>query len=254
MSREPSRIARTGLHEDRQDAAARPDRARGQGGYAKTGASEPGAGQRRLGRGSASVLGIPEAEFTPRVRDAIMTLMNEVDRLRHEVEQARAKLEDMARTADQDMLLPILNRRAFVREITRFIAFAERYGTPSSLIYFDLDDFKSVNDAHGHAAGDDVLRHFSDADPEPDARVRCLRASRRRRIRSHPRPCHCGPGGEEGRESRRRRSSDHPPMIDGKAVRLSFSYGVYELRAGETPDSAMRQADHAMYAQKRSQT
>src|SRR5260370_41409753 len=90
---------------------------------------------------TASVLGIPEVEFTPRVRDAIMTLMHEVDRLRREVEQTRGKLEDMARTADQDMLLPILNRRAFVREITRFTAFAERYGTPSSLLYFDFDDF-----------------------------------------------------------------------------------------------------------------
>src|ERR1035438_8601165 len=63
----------------------------------------------------ASVLGIPEGEFTPSVRDAIMTLMHEVDRLRQEVEQTRLRLEDMARTADQDMLLPILNRRAFVR-------------------------------------------------------------------------------------------------------------------------------------------
>ena len=42
-------------------------------------------------------------------------------------------------------------------------------------------------------------------------------------------------------------------MLDGKPVRLSFSYGVYELRAGETPDAAMREADRAMYAQKRSQ-
>ena len=41
-------------------------------------------------------------------------------------------------------------------------------------------------------------------------------------------------------------------MVDGKAVPLSFSYGVYELRAGETPDTAMQQADRAMYAQKRS--
>src|ERR1051326_9543853 len=70
---------------------------------------------------AASVMGIPEAEFTPRVRDAIMTLMHEVDRLRHEVEQTRARLEDLAKAADQDMLLPILTRRAFVREVSRFI-------------------------------------------------------------------------------------------------------------------------------------
>src|SRR5688572_33468947 len=93
---------------------------------------------------SAPALGIPEAELTPRVQDAITTLTHEVGRLRREVEQARAKLEDMARAADQDMLLPILNRRAFVREITRFTSLAERYGTSSSVVYLDLNNFKTV--------------------------------------------------------------------------------------------------------------
>ena len=41
----------------------------------------------------ASVMGIPEAEFTPRVRDAIMALMEQVDALRHELEQVRTRLE-----------------------------------------------------------------------------------------------------------------------------------------------------------------
>src|SRR5258706_3261319 len=111
---------------------------------------------------SASLLGIPEEEFTPSVREAAGRLVQEIELLRREVEQTRTRLEDMARNADQDVLLPILNRRAFVREITRFIAFAERYGTPSSLLYLDLDNFKGVNDIYGHAAGDVVLRHVSD--------------------------------------------------------------------------------------------
>src|SRR5580693_9235046 len=93
---------------------------------------------------NASVLGIPENEFTPRVRDAIMTLMSEVDVLRRELEQTRSRLEDVEKTADQDHLLPLLNRRAFVRELTRHIALTNRYGTPASLVYFDLNDFKSV--------------------------------------------------------------------------------------------------------------
>jgi len=109
----------------------------------------------------ASALGIPEAEFTPRVRAAVASLMQQSDELRRELAEARARLEETARTADQDMLLPVLNRRALVREISRFIGFADRYGTPSTLLYFDLDDFKTVNDEFGHAGGDSVLSHFS---------------------------------------------------------------------------------------------
>src|SRR5665213_147186 len=108
-----------------------------------------------------SILGIPEAEFTPKVRDAIMGLMSEVDSLRRELSQTRARLEDVEKTADQDHMLPLLNRRAFVRELARYIAFTGRYNTPASLIYFDLNRLKSTNDTLGHAAGDAVLTQFS---------------------------------------------------------------------------------------------
>ena len=238
------------------DKTNRPGRAErvAKSGYAKGDASEAAATAPAAGVAvSASVLGIPEAEFTPRVRDAIMTLMHELDRLRKEVEHARTKLDDMARTADQDMLLPILNRRAFVREITRFTAFAERYKTSSSLIYIDLNNFKTVNDAHGHAAGDAVLRHVSDLIlgqiRESDVFAR-IGGDEFGVILTHVTADQAARKGE----SLAKALSDHPPMVEGKAVRLSFSYGVYELRAGETPDSAMQHADRAMYAQKRSQT
>jgi diguanylate cyclase (GGDEF)-like protein len=202
---------------------------------------------------SASLFGIPEAEFTPRVRDAIMTLMHEVDRLRREVEQARAGMADAARSADQDTLLPILNRRAFVREMTRFTAFAERYGTPSSLIYFDLDDFKQINDQYGHAAGDAVLRQFAESvqgqirDTDVLARI----------------------GGDEfgvilahiTMDQATRKAASlveelrrSPPIWNGKPLEFGFSFGVYELRAGESADNAMAQADQAMYAQKRARS
>ena len=59
-------------------------------------------------------------------------------------------------------MLPLLNRRAFVRELTRYISFAGRYNTPASLIYFDLNHLKKTNDTLGHAAGDAVLAHFTE--------------------------------------------------------------------------------------------
>ena len=54
----------------------------------------------------ASVLGIPESEFTPRVRDAIMSLMAEVESLRRELQETRSRLEDVEKSADQDHLSP----------------------------------------------------------------------------------------------------------------------------------------------------
>jgi diguanylate cyclase (GGDEF)-like protein len=199
---------------------------------------------------TASVLGIPEAEFTPRVRDAIMTLMHEVDRLRREVEQTRARLEDLAKTADEDMLLPILNRRAFIREVSRFIAFAERHGTPSSLLYFDLDNFKAVNDAYGHAAGDAVLRHFSELiasqirDTDVLARIG---GDEFAVILSHITLDQAKKKGISLSQNLR----ENPPKWNGEEVKLSFSCGAYELHGGIDPDNAISHADKAMYAEKR---
>jgi len=56
------------------------------------------------------------------------------------------------------VLTPLLNRRAFVRELARTISFTQRYDTPATLVYFDLDGFKAVNDRFGHAAGDEALK------------------------------------------------------------------------------------------------
>lgn len=51
--------------------------------------------------------------------------------------------------------------REFQRELKRSLAFVTRYGTPAALVYLDLDGFKAINDRHGHAAGDAVLRNVA---------------------------------------------------------------------------------------------
>ncbi len=226
----------------RSERIARPNKARSAASVQAAGVTAPVA--------TASVLGIPEAEFTPRVRDAIMTLMHEVERLRGELDRTRSRLDDMSRAADEDMLLPILNRRAFVREITRFIAFAKRHGTPSSVLYFDLDDFKAVNDAHGHAAGDAVLRHFSELlasqirDTDVLARIG---GDEFGIILAHVRLDQARKKGESLAQALRER----PPVWDGEPVKLTFSCGCYELAAGQSADLAMNEADRAMYTEKR---
>lgn len=199
---------------------------------------------------SATDLGIPQPEFTPSVRQATTTLVQEIGRLRRDIEQMRARLDEAGRAADQDTLLPILNRRAFVREISRFVAFAERYGTPSSLLYFDLDNFKAVNDAHGHAAGDAVLRHFADLligqirDSDVLARIG---GDEFGVILAHVTLAQAKKKGAAIAQSLR----DKPPVFHGHIVKLRFSCGVHELHAGQNPETAMAQADKAMYAEKR---
>ena len=107
---------------------------------------------------SATFLGLSEAELTPAVQAALTGLLAEVDELRKEVGRLKARLTEAESLADQDGLTPLLNRRAFMRELRRVLTFAQRYGGPASLVYFDLDGFKAVNDRFGHAAGDLALR------------------------------------------------------------------------------------------------
>ena len=104
-----------------------------------------------------TVMGLAEADLSPGVRAALLTLMEEVERLRRELQLSRGRIEHLERLADEDTLVPLANRRAFLRELSRMMSFVERYATASSVLYFDVNDLKKINDAHGHAAGDAAL-------------------------------------------------------------------------------------------------
>lgn len=108
-----------------------------------------------------SVAGIPQAELTTKVVAAIAGLMHEVERLREELERMRKRNVYLEKLADQDALLPVANRRSFVRELSRSMGLSQRYGTPSTLIYVDVNEMKKVNDGFGHSAGDAVLEHIA---------------------------------------------------------------------------------------------
>src|SRR6267154_4763957 len=100
---------------------------------------------------------VREDETGPGRRDALDRLRGENERLRRELKDAQIRIVELERLADEDALVPVANRRAFMRELTRVIAFAQRYGLPASVIYFDVNGMKQINDAHGHLAGDAAL-------------------------------------------------------------------------------------------------
>jgi len=78
-------------------------------------------------------------------------LVMAIDRLRDEV----------AELALVDDLTGVANRRHLVQRLSEECALAHRTQKPFALLAIDLDGFKEINDGHGHAAGDDCLRHFT---------------------------------------------------------------------------------------------
>src|ERR1700682_3007105 len=81
-----------------------------------------------------------------------------IRRLRAQLAQALARVDELQASADTDFLLGIPNRRGFERELDRSIAYIKRYHASAALIVLDVDRLKPINDAFGHAAGDQVLK------------------------------------------------------------------------------------------------
>jgi diguanylate cyclase (GGDEF)-like protein len=71
-------------------------------------------------------------------------------------------LAEAEKTSMTDSLTGLYNRRSLESLLQREVALAERHAHPLSLVMIDMDHFKEVNDAHGHAAGDHMLRSFAD--------------------------------------------------------------------------------------------
>jgi diguanylate cyclase (GGDEF)-like protein len=94
----------------------------------------------------------------PPSRSSVMRLAAEVDALAAQLEASRLRISELEARIDIDPLTDTLNRRGFERELKRSLAYVKRYGTSAALVYLDLDGFKPVNDRHGHAAGDAMLK------------------------------------------------------------------------------------------------
>lgn len=96
------------------------------------------------------------------IYDEISRLNNELVTLQRDLAKKNAELErlnaEMTRLAVTDSLTGVYNRRGFFEIGAREIDRARRFCRPLSVIMFDLDHFKEINDTYGHPAGDEVLR------------------------------------------------------------------------------------------------
>jgi diguanylate cyclase (GGDEF)-like protein len=199
---------------------------------------------------TTSILGIPPEEMTEKVRTAIMMLMSEVDSMRKDLELAHRKISDLAKLADQDSLLAISNRRAFVREMTRMISYSQRYGINSSLVYLDMNDLKKINDTYGHKAGDAALSHLA------SVIVQNLRDSDIvGRLGGDEFGIILPKASEEAAKIKAQSLIDtvtkNPLDWQGKKITLKVAYGVHPLMGHESADQALDQADQNMYAHKK---
>lgn len=123
--------------------------ARSPDGAKKMGERLPLAGRRKDGSEFVTEVAISKTQ----VGDDVMfmaVVRDDTDR--------RAAVDKLRKEANTDFLTGLHNRRSFDRHLEHEVARANRYSRPLSFLALDIDDFKQVNDTHGHDAGDQVLR------------------------------------------------------------------------------------------------
>lgn len=154
--------------------------------------------------------------------------------------------EELQQQVETDYLTGIMNRRGFMERFETEIRLSQRYGNALSLIWFDLDKFKEVNDQFGHHVGDEVLRLISN---EAESAIRQVDIIARM-------------GGEEFCVLMPQTRLDGAIEVAEKlrhtfencscpgGITITASFGVAEHLPGETADYFLKRADNALYRSK----
>jgi diguanylate cyclase (GGDEF)-like protein len=167
-----------------------------------------------------------------------------------DLKSAEQRLVEMA---SRDFLTGLFNRREMFARLEAEVSRTDRQGAPLSIIMFDIDHFKKLNDTYGHDMGDEVLKELS---------ARLLQT-----VRHYDIPCRYG--GEEflvvapdttikdaGILAERLRGMALDMVLpygtEGQEVRISISAGVAEKIAGEPVEKTISRADAALYRAKES--
>ena len=181
-----------------------------------------------------------------RARDHLSHARAEAQAAEQRVQQLERELEEAGSQLRTDPLTGALNRRGLEEQLA--IA-TGKTSTTFSVALLDLDHFSQINTAHGHAGGDQALRH--------------LVATAQARLGSHGQIARLGgdefvlilPGMPQAQtEAQLRRLQElmaQRPFLHGdQRVHVHFSAGVAQWRAGESADALLKRADQALYAAK----
>lgn len=208
-----------------------------------------GVEQARANGDAASILGISAAELTPKVQAALGQLMAEVQSLRDELDIARKRIGHLEELADSDSLTSVLNRRAFVRELSRMISFAERYGAAGSLIYLDVNGMKPINDGYGHRAGDAVLDHVAETLKGQLRETDVVGRLGGDEFGVILHQADTVAAGEKARNLAEAIQAE-PVTFEEHRLQVRVAYGVHSFAPGDQADEALDAADRAMYEHK----
>ncbi|MCX5877152.1 MAG: GGDEF domain-containing protein [Deltaproteobacteria bacterium] len=157
---------------------------------------------------------------------------------------------ELERLASTDPLTGVYNRRYFMAFVTKEFLRSQRYSHVFSVIQMDIDHFKKINDTHGHAVGDEVLKAFT---------ANCLEVLRESDVLGRI-------GGEEFSiilpetdlsgalivaERFRQTIADLKVYVEEQTVHFTVSIGVTNLRQDDTGiEAVLRRADEALYLAK----
>ncbi|HET7426562.1 MAG TPA: EAL domain-containing protein [Gemmatimonadales bacterium] len=164
-----------------------------------------------------------------------------------DVSERKRLEEQLTHQAFHDPLTGLANRALFRDRVSHALAVARRRGHQITVLFVDLDDFKTVNDTLGHAEGDRLLigaaERFLACARTADTVARLGGDEFAILIE--------GTDGREGLPERLGSAMAHPFTLSGNQVRVTASIGVATASAEDTADDLLRNADVAMYAAKR---
>jgi diguanylate cyclase (GGDEF)-like protein/PAS domain S-box-containing protein len=164
-----------------------------------------------------------------------------------DVSERRRLEEQLTHQAFHDPLTGLANRALFRDRVSHALALAQRRGSPVTVLFLDLDDFKTVNDSLGHAEGDRLLMAAA------ERFLACARsADTVARLGGDEFAILIeGADGQDGLSDRLAAAMSHPFSLSGNQVRVTASIGVASASHNDRADDLLRNADMAMYAAKR---